>query len=251
MTLPKYKTLSLWSTVEKFNLESDETIAAWLEEAKKVDAENAAIYAEHYKAYSTMLELAKDIYGAKSKEVKYLDRSTPKRDYIKRYVGAWEYYNRYRKEYLEKKEREERIERNKKAKEEKERMATFAVWDIAKHYGIQVTSDLDSYELMRVLLESNRYLKLAHAMHNVRNDWNDGFDSVRWALNSFATDAKEAGGSILDNAIIDNISGILEGEETDGRVFRDTEWNYDQIYGLVDPQLLKDYTTLLELNSGY
>jgi len=39
---------------------------------------------------------------------------------------------------------------------------------------------------------------------------------------------------------------ILNSEEEDGRIFRDTVYNYSVLFSMVDEELMKDYNTLCE-----
>jgi len=83
-----------------------------------------------------------------------------------------------------------------------------------------------------------KYLNLAVAMEETRGDWNDGFYRVENALDNFDVKSEE------DKAIEENVSSFLDGETEDGRCFRDCTYNYSVLYGMVDEDIMKDYTVV-------
>lgn len=71
----------------------------------------------------------------------------------------------------------------------------------------------------------NKYIELALSMAKTRGDWSQGFYRVRDAMKNFQPVNDE------EVKIAKTINEILEDEDTtDGRVFRDFEYNYDWIY---------------------
>lgn len=104
----------------------------------------------------------------------------------------------------------------------------------------------DAAEVLVTLLNRNKYLRLAHYLRRNRNDWNEGYDLARIGLREFVVETD------VDRAIEDEISDLAEGEDCDGRVFRDCTWNYDRIFGLVEPvELFSDYQKLWEAMSQW
>lgn len=104
--------------------------------------------------------------------------------------------------------------------------------------------DASEWEIRGAILEKNKYLKLAHYLLLNRLDWNDGYDYAETGLNSFKVETEQ------DQEIFDDISRCIDSAEDgiDGRIFRDTKWNYDELFAIVDDQsLLEDYNTYQEL----
>lgn len=125
-----------------------------------------------------------------------------------------------------------------KEKEEKAKKEVLAKARLQVKYGLTEDSDWD--EVLEVLDKKDKYFMLARAMNDVRNDWNDGFGRVEWALSKFVVETEE------DKEIEADIQSCLDSEETDGRIFRDTTYNYSVLYAKVNEDLLKDYETLKE-----
>lgn len=99
----------------------------------------------------------------------------------------------------------------------------------------------DAFDIFLEIINKNKYLDLAHAMNRVRGDWSEGCDIVIRALNRF--DGQMT--SNTDNDISSDVWSCVENFE-DGRVFRDTTWNYTKIFELVDIDILQDYNTIIE-----
>lgn len=101
----------------------------------------------------------------------------------------------------------------------------------------------NTYDVLELILSQDKYLRLAHAMKETRNDWSNGFYRVLYALLCFKVENE------FDNDVIDLIQAILDDEEDDGdgRIFRDCEINYNDLYEKVNSELFQDYERLLEL----
>lgn len=125
-----------------------------------------------------------------------------------------------------------------KEKEEKAKKEVLAKARLQVKYGLTEDSDWD--EVLEALDKKDKYFMLARAMNDVRNDWNDGFGRVEWALGKFVVETEE------DKEIEADIQSCLDYEEDDGRIFRDTTYNYSVLYAKVDEDLMKDYETLKE-----
>ena len=131
-----------------------------------------------------------------------------------------------------------------KEKEEKAKKEVLAKARLQVKYGLTEDSDWD--EVLEALDKKDKYFMLARAMNDVRNDWNDGFGRVEWALSKFVVETEE------DKEIEADIQSCLDSEEYDGRIFRDTTYNYSVLYAKVDEDLMKDYETLKEYyGEGY
>ena len=103
--------------------------------------------------------------------------------------------------------------------------------------------DFEPDDILSAICKKDKYLDLAWAMEQTRNDWNDwndGFYWVRNAIDRFVVDTKE------DQDIEDEIMEILNSEESDGRVFRDCEYSYDTLYSMVDSEVVSDFRKVQE-----
>lgn len=125
-----------------------------------------------------------------------------------------------------------------KEKEEKAKKEVLAKARLQVKYGLTEDSDWD--EVLEALDKKDKYFMLARAMNDVRNDWSDGFGRVEWALSKFVVETEE------DKEIEADIQSCLDSEEDDGRIFRDTTYNYNVLYAKVDEDLMRDYETLKE-----
>lgn len=104
---------------------------------------------------------------------------------------------------------------------------------------------LSGANAIAALIRKNKYLYLAHYLLKNRNDWTDGASYAECGLNGFSV-----GTDPRDKEIFDEISGLCNDFEGDGRVFRDCLNNYDSLFAIVaqsDPTLYADYTRLCAL----
>lgn len=130
-----------------------------------------------------------------------------------------------------------------KEKEEKARKEVLAKARLQVKY--KLTEDSDWDEVLEALDKKDKYFMLARAMNDVRNDWNDGFGRVEWAISRFDVETEE------DKEIEAEINQILESEEDDGRIFRDCAYNYSELYAKANPEIMQDYETLKEYYDIY
>lgn len=115
------------------------------------------------------------------------------------------------------------------------------------HMRVKYKCDVEDtvYDVLRAILGKNKYLWLAHWMQENRFDWNDGPDFARVGLDGFSVDSEE------DQEIYDAVSSRIEDWDGDGRVFRDMDYSYDVIYGMVDnAELMADYQRVAEVYSA-
>lgn len=109
----------------------------------------------------------------------------------------------------------------------------------AKYTPENATSD--EHEILSAILEKDKYLRLAYYLEKNRNDWSDGPDYATAGIDSFEVDTS------VDELIFDEIKGLIDSWDGDGRVFRDCEYNYNFIYSIVrDESLKKDLATYKE-----
>lgn len=149
--------------------------------------------------------------------------------------------------YEEERDRLLEEERERKRKEEKKE-ATLKFARLLVKYNLP--DDTTPQELLRHLLEKNRYLFLAHYLYMNRCDWSDGCLYAEEGLDFFREHMDE--NNPVDAAIYGEISEYVDNwsDHGDGRVFRDCEWNYDRLYGMVkeqDPELYDDYFNCEEI----
>lgn len=150
-------------------------------------------------------------------------------------------------ESLKKKAEEEkrliREQERTKEKEEKAKKEVLAKARLQVKYNL--TEDSGWGEVIHALDKKDKYFMLARAMNDVRNDWNDGFGRVEWAISQFVIETEE------DKEIEAEINEILESEERDGRIFRDCNYNYSVLYQKVNPEIMQDYETFKEYYEEY
>lgn len=92
-------------------------------------------------------------------------------------------------------------------------------------------------EVMDCVLGKDKYLRLAHYLSLNRGDWNDGCTYAENGILNFKIEGA------IDEQISECIQSCMgENWDGDGRIFRDCEWNYDRIFGMVtDKGLMDDY----------
>lgn len=106
--------------------------------------------------------------------------------------------------------------------------------------------DFEWSDVLDVLDKKDKYFMLARAMEDTRNDWNDGYGRVQYAIGSFDAVTEE------DKEIFEEIYNLSHDyEDIDGRVFRDCEFNYSFLYGKVSEEIMKDYEVLKEYYNAY
>jgi hypothetical protein len=138
-------------------------------------------------------------------------------------------YEKYKME-IQKRE----AETLKKEKEDNDRM------ELAR---FQVKYDSKGYwdDILDIILNKNKYLRLAHFLLMNRNDWNDGYHYAECGINGF--DVIDD----IDQLIFNDIQDNIDNWDGDGRCFRDTTYSYDVLFGMVnDEELIKDYNSVME-----
>lgn len=148
-------------------------------------------------------------------------------------------YERLHKDYLAYAEQAKREGEQKRTAEEREREAVIerrkADMELAAilvRYALPVESDWG--DVLDALCGRDQRLDLAVAMQKTRGDWSEGPYRVRDALGRFQITSTE------DKDIANDVLACLEDFE-DGRVFRDTTWNYGRLFAeAADAQLSAD-----------
>lgn len=220
-------------------------VHARYEEALILATENDAINA-HNKAVVDKLRKTIIATGFSETNLEYKRNkkiSVPKewtKDIVAEFgVGSAEINRRYQEflkaveQYSLKKKKDEELKERESLASLEAKKKEIAFVDLCRDLEMDpltTTSD----DIRERLLSRCKYLRLANAGLETRNDWSDGPYLVKNALTSFTSE------SIEDEDIIGEYMGILE-EFEDGRSFRDCKYNYGKLFGMVDPKLMAFY----------
>ncbi|MDD3172039.1 MAG: hypothetical protein PHO86_06935 [Bacilli bacterium] len=139
------------------------------------------------------------------------------------------------------KEEEAKKQAELKLKEENKKLALL----LAK-YDLDLTQDWE--DLLDIVINKNKYLYLAYYLEKNRGDWNDGYSYAETGLDNFTIENE------LDQDIHNDIYSYIEDWGGDGRVFRDCNYNYSYLYGIVadlEPDLFKDFQVIKENVKDY
>lgn len=93
--------------------------------------------------------------------------------------------------------------------------------------------DSSWHDILDALRKKDQRIDLAVAMAQTRGDWSEGYHRVSDALDRFIVRTPE------DAAIQTDILSCFN-DDIDGRVFRDTTWNYDRLFSSVTEDHLAD-----------
>lgn len=98
-------------------------------------------------------------------------------------------------------------------------------------------------DVLDKILSKNKYLHLAYWMERNRGDWSEGYDYAQIGIDGFTVETP------VDQQIRDEIYDLAYNSDGfyDGRCFRDCEWNYSVLYGMVnDEELMNDFNIARE-----
>jgi hypothetical protein len=96
----------------------------------------------------------------------------------------------------------------------------------------------DIHDIRDEILAKDKYLHLSYWLERNRGDWSEGYNYAEIGIDSFEVVTTQ------DREIYDEISGLIEDWDGDGRCFRDCKWNYGVIYDMcIDHELKKDLET--------
>lgn len=127
-------------------------------------------------------------------------------------------------------EDEKRKELERKKQEDIKELARFQV---------KYDNNGEWWDILDVILNKNKYLKLGHYLLKNREDWNDGPSYAKYGLSQFEVDGEN------DERIANELLYLTDDWDGDGRVFRDSKYGYDYVFSLVnDEELMKDYETV-------
>lgn len=134
---------------------------------------------------------------------------------------------RERRESFLKEKEQERIKREREiADRDAKRRADITFVELCRDLVMDATT-ASADEIEENILGMCKYLRLAVAGMDTRNDWSDGCHRVEIALAKFDIESPR------DQEIFDDWRGHCESFE-DGRQFRDCLWNYDRLFDLAD-----------------
>jgi len=146
------------------------------------------------------------------------------------FIKKWNDINAYLKQERDKEKAIQREKERKTAAENAEKQrATLTI-----KYELPYESNWS--EILETILAKDKYLALAHALMMNRGDWNDGYWYAENGLSHFKAETDE------DRKIENDIQDCITNWDGDGRVFRDTKYNYDRIYAMANQILIADYT---------
>lgn len=197
---------------------------------------------EYYKVY--------DYETTRSKTKKWISKRAGFLEDVQRAAPTWNEYSSHEDkvrqlkvlletEYAKAKDAVVKVEKEeaakKKASEDVHKLALLR----AKYTPEDAMSD--KYTILHAILDKDKYLNLAHHLEANRNDWNDGYWNAERGLQGFTIVSNE------DQEIYDCIYKITQYEDTDGRYFRDCEYNYGMLFGKVDAAIYKDYEIVKEM----
>lgn len=128
-------------------------------------------------------------------------------------------------DYQLKHEREEQEALRKKNQEEQDIADTKTLATLVVKYKLDYQSTWR--DVLQEIITHDKYLELGYWLERQRNSWADGFWKAHDGINGFTVETD------VDQYIYDEITSLLE-DADDGRVFRDCQYNYSTLYGMVD-----------------
>ena len=167
--------------------------------------------------------------------------------------GSWDIIKSWHEGQIKKVEayyksiEEEKILKEREAKEEIERQEWVAlIVKTIEKYQLKFSVPIPPVEeVIDEIIKKNKYLYLAYYLAKNRGDWSDGYWYAEIGLRFF-TSQKSIETADIDSQISENIKQYFY-DFNDGRCFRDCEWNYGRLFGIVkdqDPTLYEDYSKL-------
>ena len=234
------------------------TVSEWRDKAEKIHASNMGAMANNKKARDRIesamsaigIPLTYTTYEYKTKRSREktatnhlagyrgdIGRWLPTDDSyeveMKRYTELEKQIDEFEKKMLAE-ERQQAAEKERREQEEiRKRKADLELVALLARYKLPI--EADEYGLFDAIVESDKYLLLAHYMQANRNDWNDGPSRAQYGLNGFSVETE------VDREIYEHVSDRINNWDGDGRVFRDMEWSYDKIFELVPVDVYADY----------
>lgn len=276
-----------WSNFEKKHLETgwgsdnkpDFIKRGWtiekcqqlLKEGEEISLKNKEIIARNQERFEKIYTFLKRLGLPETKKVvdtksraRYTKYNTVSTGWLECLQDLFPRYNRWDSlkaslnkaiEHIKRYENDKRIHlkqlEDAKNRELKEKSKIVLLGELNVKYKLGIaTEDVCNYSVMDGLLQQNKYLYLAHFLAKNRGDWSEGHNYADIGLNYFNSKMLVESEGINDAAIADDIQGCITNWDGDGRVFRDTKYNYDYLFAIVKEQnleLYNDYNKLKEL----
>lgn len=228
----------------------------------KTDEENIIASQTNIHTRDVVIKMLKDI-GIPTQKYEYKTSRSRKKDWI---TCAWTYeiqsaFKTYssnltttKNKLIETFEKLYQVDQDKRKKEQEERQKEVERKEnerllafMLSKYELDITADWE--DLQRTIISKNKYLYLAHYLRKNRGDWSEGYSYAGIGLSNFTIENQQ------DQEIFDCINGLItEIDYVDGRCFRDCEWNYDVLFGIVREQnlsLYEDYQKTVENIDDY
>lgn len=114
------------------------------------------------------------------------------------------------------------------------RKQMFVVFELATKYKLEPANEQNPQSVADHILSQDKYMNLAWAMMQTRGDWSEGYYRVESALRNFEL------ATPIDTEIEQELSELCDGDQDDGRVFRDCNFNYGFILETLANQALYD-----------
>lgn len=224
--------------------------SAWKQQAIERDEYEKQLVQEMRTYVKAIVEAIDILYGKhtnyKGKPIDWASKDGKKvKDYMQKYspFGHWSpdrHLDMWKRCETARISRIEKVEKEKRLKEQEQKRATakrdelIQLTAIAIRNGFEAELSTDPFELMLKLETKDHRLPLAIAMQNARGDFSR-IEDVESVIRDFEPVDE------TDKAIKADIQECFdEYYPDDGRVFRDTEWNYSRIFDLIDKQLVED-----------
>jgi hypothetical protein len=227
--------------------------AATHEENKVIAAQNSACFKKLADLMTTM-GIKQTVTDSKSRK---MFKPQIRADFIREIEAQcktyqpsmpdWDSIERTIKERAEKKRLADLEIQKKKDEEQSKKKENKVIIGLVKKYDIPVENGIpNAREILDVILEKDKYLRLAHYLLKNREDWNDGYSYAESGLSGFNIETE------ADQLIYDEISSCIgENWDGDGRVFRSGKYSYDNIFGMANEDIYKDYVSVKEFIKEY
>lgn len=224
---------------------TEEQIAELFEKAAAIDATNEAIYEERKQAMATIKKLIRSIWGDTVRKytdgynvAHYMGKQRVPRGDLKRATSYVQEFVDQKARLITDKEKERKEKEHKSEQDRRAKERLFNIHVMANKYGVSDPVYADAETVLDAIRRRDKYLDLAMAMEETRGDWSDGYYRVSAAMSRFRCETD------TDREIIADLETCFN-DEIDGRVFRDTLWNYGRIYDLVSDQSLVEDARLM------
>jgi hypothetical protein len=241
----------LWRDEKHFFAASDDQRSQWLERCKALDIQSIEKLKLRKAKREEILTMISEVWDYDPHDARRIRKYVANQKILSGggYVSRHERLMYRMKQERENQEKEQKARQHKREMEELKRKELRDLIAIAIRYNFD--HQLSADDILAKLCETNPYLNLAMAMFLTRCDWSEGFYRVESALTEFETAIPHDQRTENDHAIIaaqrERLYTDDNYRDTDGRIFRDGEWSYDDIFQLVDKQLVEDAMKLYEI----